>query len=63
MRKATRRRNLILAEFAVTVRRSGVDWDGLDAVLWRLLHAKPKDGFLPHLRAAARRRRRLERAK
>ncbi|MBI3554187.1 MAG: hypothetical protein HY077_16945 [Elusimicrobia bacterium] len=63
MRKGTCGKDLILAEFAVTVRESGIDFDGLDAVLWRLIHAKPKDGFLPNLRAAARQRRRLERAK
>jgi hypothetical protein len=51
-----RRKKLILAEFAVTVWETHVDWDGLDAVLWRLLHAKPASGFLPQLRAARGRR-------
>lgn len=59
MRKAPRRRDWVLAEFAVTVRESGIDYDGLDAFLWRLIHARPKGGFLPHLRAAAQQRRRL----
>ncbi len=51
-----RRKKLILAEFAVTVWEDRVDWGGLDAVLWRLLHAKPASGFLPQLRAIRGRR-------
>lgn len=58
MRKAARRKNLILAEFAVTVYRDGVDWDGLDGLIIRLLQAKPVGGLLPHLRAVARQYRR-----
>lgn len=56
MRKATRGKNLILAEFAVTVYRDGVAWDGLDGLIIRLLHAKPSGGFLPQLRAMRGRR-------
>jgi hypothetical protein len=51
-----RSKNLVLAEFAVTVRENGVEWDGLDAVLWRLIHAKPRGGFLPQVRTARGRR-------
>jgi len=56
MRKATWRKKLILAEFAVTVHRDGVDWDGLDGLIIRLLQAKPAGGFLPQLRAIRGRR-------
>ena len=40
-------RNLLLAEFAVRVYTNNVDWGGLDYFLWRLMHVKPEEGFLP----------------
>ena len=50
------RKKLILAEFVVTVWENRVDWGGAESFLWRLLHAKPAGGFLPHLRAIRGRR-------
>jgi len=51
-----RRKDLMLTEFVVTVQGSGIDWGGLDVFLWRLMHSKPKEGFLPHVLAARSRR-------
>ncbi|MBU6142115.1 hypothetical protein KGO95_03300 [Patescibacteria group bacterium] len=40
-------RNILLAEFSVQVYANYVDWGGLDFFLWRLMHVKPEEGFLP----------------
>lgn len=47
----TRRRDVIVAEFTVTVWASRIDWGGLDAFLWWLMHRKAEGaGFRPHAR-------------
>jgi len=46
----TRRKKLILAEFVVTVWEDHIEWGGIESLVWRLLHAKPASGFMPHIR-------------
>jgi len=51
-----RRKRLVLAEFVVTVWENRIEWGGVELLVWRLLHAKPAGGFLPHLRTIRGRR-------
>ena len=44
-------RNVLITEFWVRIYANGmIDWDGVDAFMWWLMHRKPKEGFLPYTR-------------
>jgi hypothetical protein len=53
---AGRLHDVVVTEFAVRVYADRIDWDGLDAFLWWLIHRRPREGFLTDARTIKRRR-------